>query len=237
MFKFRPENRPITEAHVRYMANSIKVKNLMDRFPVIVNSNMELIDGQHRVKACERLGIPVKYTVDENISAEDMITLNVAKSWQIGDYLNYYVVKEDEHYVRLARWMKECDMTLKIAMALLGMNSRKAIQDFKEGNMIFTKAEDIEEFKLIKETIEIIKGCNGAQGYTHSSKFWKALMFLFKAPEFNKEHWMKNIKKMASRVESQITTRDYLKLFIGIFNYYAEVKIQIGKFLELQHKY
>ena len=67
IFKFRPENRPITEAHVRYMFNSLKVKNLLDRFPVLVNTEIEVIDGQHRIKACERFGIPVKYTMDENI--------------------------------------------------------------------------------------------------------------------------------------------------------------------------
>ena len=42
------------------LKKSIKNQGLMN--PIMVNQKLEIIDGRHRLKACEELGVAVKYT-------------------------------------------------------------------------------------------------------------------------------------------------------------------------------
>lgn len=51
-FRAIVSNREVNKAHVKKLAASIRKKNLLYIRPVIVNDRMEIIDGQHRVAAC-----------------------------------------------------------------------------------------------------------------------------------------------------------------------------------------
>jgi hypothetical protein len=188
--------------------------------------------------ACKSLGIPVVYRVIDNMTHEDMITLNTAKAWAVGDYFNYHLKLGNENYFKLDRFMKDNGITLRIALQLLGVaNVATKMEEFRKGEFHFFKAEDIQELKIVKESIEILKKQHGNQFFTKTGKFWKSLLFLIRAPEFNEEHWYKNLRKMTSRVVAQVTTREYLKLFIAIYNHYAPQKISIEKFDDFDGKY
>ena len=50
----------LSNAFVDKLKKSIKNQGLMK--PIMVNQKLEIIDGRHRLKACEELGVAVKYT-------------------------------------------------------------------------------------------------------------------------------------------------------------------------------
>lgn len=49
-------NREVNKAHVKKLAQSIRRRNLLFLRPVICTPAMEVIDGQHRIAACQLLG-------------------------------------------------------------------------------------------------------------------------------------------------------------------------------------
>ena len=61
-FTLFDDNRDINDSHVEELTKSMKKSGQL--MPVIVNEDMEVMDGQHRVKACEQLGIPVAYVIN-----------------------------------------------------------------------------------------------------------------------------------------------------------------------------
>ena len=65
MFKFIKGNRPINYTHVGNLVNSIKEKDLA--MPIIVDQDMNVVDGQHRLKAYEILSKPVTYIVKKDL--------------------------------------------------------------------------------------------------------------------------------------------------------------------------
>ena len=53
MFKKVRGNRPVDQAHVKQLKKLIAEKDLMD--PIRVNSNIEVVDGQHTLQARKEL--------------------------------------------------------------------------------------------------------------------------------------------------------------------------------------
>ena len=79
-------NRIVNQRHV----NTIK-KSLDDhqvKSPIIVNTKMEVIDGQHRLEACRQAGLPVYYIViEDSLNTIEIQRLNTThKNWTVGDY-------------------------------------------------------------------------------------------------------------------------------------------------------
>jgi len=93
-FSFVPSNRDITPAHNTKLGKSVS-KTEGNIQPIIVDKQFRVLDGQHRLEACEALGLPVSYLVTEsNIpGVELMIELNInSRNWTLGDYLKHWIV-------------------------------------------------------------------------------------------------------------------------------------------------
>jgi len=93
--KFIPveSNRDITPAHSTKLAKSIS-RTGGNIQPIIVDRNLRVLDGQHRLDACRSLDIPVSYLVTEtNLpGVELMIELNInSRNWTLGDYLQHWI--------------------------------------------------------------------------------------------------------------------------------------------------
>ena len=59
--------------------------------PVVVTPDKEVIDGQHRLKACEKLGIPVSYVVNSMGNYKQIAVMNnTQKGWKNRDFLKHF---------------------------------------------------------------------------------------------------------------------------------------------------
>ena len=76
MFEYMDSNRKINAGLVERLVKSIKEIGYIESRPIIVNEDMVVIDGQHRLEACKRLGIPVIYQVSNVDMSKAMIALN-----------------------------------------------------------------------------------------------------------------------------------------------------------------
>lgn len=92
IFKSFDINRTIRKTQVKNLIASISQNNLLHLNPIIVDKEMRIIDGQHRLAAAKQLELPVSYIImDGSDSAEALISLNsVQKAWDFADYANCY---------------------------------------------------------------------------------------------------------------------------------------------------
>lgn len=79
-FKKLEFNRDIIETTVKKLVNLNRETNEFQYFPIVVNSNYEIIDGQHRYEACKILERPIYYLMksDKRSTVEDVNRVNVA---------------------------------------------------------------------------------------------------------------------------------------------------------------
>lgn len=88
IFKIMDENREVNFAHVRRVAKSLAENPEMLKFrPILVNEKMQVIDGQHRLRACELMDIPVYYVIGEGLDIGTAQRMNAEQvSWKPIDY-------------------------------------------------------------------------------------------------------------------------------------------------------
>lgn len=82
-------NRDISQAHIRGIMKSINKALNGDKIIIEVDSDLNIIDGQHRFYALKKLRLPIKYVVRQNFKPQDLYTQNVAKAWTNADDLKF----------------------------------------------------------------------------------------------------------------------------------------------------
>lgn len=227
-FTFRKDNRAvISDAHVNMLVKSIEKHNMLQYKPIDINTDKEVIDGQHRLRAARQLGVPIYYRTMIDAQPKDLILLNQAKAWGASDYLNYYVQNGYEEYVKMYKFMNDANLTLKVALSFLAGTSTVAIKKFKEGEFIFACDTVKEELEICHQTIEFIKSQIGRVSWLDGARIWRSLAALVKQDNFNMEKWLKNLGRMIHKIVPKATFMDYKELFQSIHNYRNDQKVNI----------
>jgi len=230
MFKFREDNRQtITQSHVRRLAESIKSRNLLELRPISVNGEMEVIDGQHRLLAAKSLGVPIYYHQNHELLASDIILMNVAQAWGQADYLNYFCKNNYPEYLKLRDFMKAHNITIKIALNITMGQRKDAFIKFKQGEFKFNQEDFANHIDICWNTIDYIKRMNGYSAYTHSARFWSALLIMIRHASFDATKWLDNLKRMVERFTAKARQDDYLRLFMDVHNWRNNNKVDLVK--------
>lgn len=230
MFKFRSDNRAaIMQPHVDDLIKSIQSNNLLDMRPILVNKEFEVIDGQHRLKAAQKLGVTIYYQVMVESKSVDIIQLNISRAWKSHDFLNYYVKNNFQEYVKLNDFINEHKISLDTCLRMTtGPGQNK--NEFKLGKFKF-KEDNLNEtiIRNIHYTIDEIKRLNGAakQSWLISTKFWIALSKIMSHPEFKMDQWLKKMKMHSNKLTAKVTTSDYTNMIFDIYNYKSKSPIDL----------
>ena len=102
IFNLNPCNRKINEKKVKdFMSQDIK--------DVIypISSTGEILDGQHRIRACEKLGKSVKFQIIDNTDADYIHDINTVGSvWNNVDFMYHYEKRGIKDYCRLLKFVE-----------------------------------------------------------------------------------------------------------------------------------
>lgn len=227
-FKLRNDNRKngIIEKHVLALMESIKKKNRLYLFPIKVNRDWEVMDGQHRLEAAKRLGVEIFYVQDATLEAADIIDMNRGKQWLIGDYLNFYVKNGFVEYQKLEKFLLEKDLTLRVALRIFCGGSREAQTKFKDGEFVMPEVEDLEIFDLCRQSLDYIVAHTIHKATYKTGKVYKALITLMRHSNFDIAIWNKNVERLIPKFAPRVTETEYLKLFLEIYNHNNRNKIR-----------
>lgn len=229
MFKFRKDNREkgVDACHLKRMIESIKARNLLEFRPIIVNSDMEVIDGQHRLMAAKELKLPIYYEVDNDSNSKDIILLNVSKTWGYNDYLHYYYKNDYPEYIKMHNFIKKTGLHVWIVFDLAeGIRSEKR-KNFRLGTFKFEGEGLDKKIEWCTIIIDKIISLNGNKPFLRTTRFWRALIKIIDYPGFELKRLLENIGRFSSKITSKTNTESYLRLFQEIYNYRTTKKIDL----------
>ena len=165
--KFLEDNRDTDDGDVKRLAESIKKNGQLQ--PIVINEKWEICEGQHRVKACILLDIPVLYIISDGASIQDTILMNNnQKSWKNRDYLKCFSHKNHKNhqeYRKVKKFFDDYSLNFSVSINLLsgnfvyhgGGNSNKA---FKEGKFKIKNLHAAEKYgsqlKKIKAKVPLL---------------------------------------------------------------------------------
>lgn len=128
IFNLNPCNRKINEKKVKdFMSQDIK--------DVIypVSSTGEILDGQHRIRACEKLGKSVKFQIIDNADADYIHDINTVGSvWNNADFMYHYDKRGIKDYCRLLKFVEH---TYKLRFSKTVTNSISLYIVLLSGNL------------------------------------------------------------------------------------------------------
>jgi hypothetical protein len=230
-FKLREDNRlKINKRHIINLCESITRKDLLYMRPIAVNEKMEVLDGQHRLLAAQALGVPIYYEMKNELMGEDIILLNLSRSWGATDYFNYYCQNQYPEYLKLKEFSEKYDLKLKLCMRLLLGRGINAFDSFKKGEFIFNIEGNPEKINTCLETIKIIRQFNGTSPYVVTTRFWEAMIKFMEHEKFDNEKWFKRLTMHSNKINIRATVNQYVKCFLDVYNHSSHNKIFFHEF-------
>lgn len=222
LFKHIPSNRKKNNANVNRLIESMKEQQLTN--PITVNKRMEVIDGQHRLAACQELELPVYYYIEEDYGKEQMQRANLTGiTWKKPDFLNAYLEDNNENYKRLHDLIISEKLTLNDILYIISKLSGKNIlivnEDFKTGNL---SIDEILEEKIIKflNELEIFSSFKGYK----NCKFIKAFMEIYLNKWYDSERMKTKFNIRDYVLTPQTGIYDYINLIVNEIYSYKVVK-------------
>ena len=207
VYKF---NRTINESLVKKIMESIQDIGYIHGKSLIVDKEMNVIDGQHRLEACKRLKLPIYYMITSSDPQKTIIQLNAKQvGWKMNDYIHSWAGSGIKCYQDLQEFEKKHHLGITNSLLILfdSTTDLADIKNIKAGKKfkINPKSEDIVTF---------IESCNMVP-YYKSSYFIKAVVRVYKIASD------KHLEKLQHHIISlpqQATAAAYVAAFENLVN-------------------
>lgn len=227
MFTVHESNVVYDQSNLKKLEASIQARDMLQHKPIIIDGQNRVIDGKHRLKVAEKLGLPIWYTIDIEAQDEDIILLNTAgRQWKSLDYLEYYASKGKIEYVTLKNFLQEKKITFTQSLGLLRQFSCKSefLVQFKTGKFVMEKYCSITNMSeiliqsqvIIKTLKEIIPHPNA---WLLSSRLAEAIMFLQIKEGFDMETFIGKINYNTHKIRPAASREQYIAMFQVIYNW------------------
>lgn len=222
MFKFDPLNRPVRQDKLDRLHDSIQAKNLLHLFPIVVTHGFVVIDGQHRLKVAETIGIPIYYIVSRQMVIEDAALVSAnTDGWNSQDYLGHWCRLGLPDYLELRDfWDTKKWLSLSRAMALChkgvqgrAPQNRSLFHEFIDGRY---KANNLAQADRV---------CTMALNFKSWVTFWKespflsALRNLDSNTDYDHARMMSKMQTQSIKLVRCSNATDYITVMSAIYNY------------------
>jgi hypothetical protein len=150
-FHLIPENRKVVHSHIEKLISDHSFPKKSCTSPILVDSNRNILDGQHRYHACMKLKIPVYFITDPEGKKEDILIRNQQQLKFTGlDTVNYYS-NSIEDYNKILQLREKYDISLTMLNSAIkffgGYKSISYFYELKKGNVrIWSFIKHLEDF-------------------------------------------------------------------------------------------
>ena len=230
IFKQLSGNRPPNLLHIKRLRQSMIDYGVL-MCPIIVNENMEIIDGQHRLLAAQEIdGVPIYYIKAENYRLEQVHTLNMyQKNWTKKDFVDGYAEMGLEPYIKLKRFMevnKDYDFTGCVYLVNNSSSnnshlSRSKTNAIENGTFV---GGDFDWAYLIAEKIRRV-----GKYYTNynTGKFVQVMMQVLRNDKFDFDVFLHKVQYNYELLEKCAKAHHWKDAIEKIYNYKNQNKISL----------
>lgn len=220
IFKRLVGNRDIPESRISKIVESIQTIGWVHN-PIIVNEKMEVIDGQGRLTALQRLGLPVEYVIAEGAGNKECIYMNMNMvNWKLPDFIKSYAEQGNGNYQRLLALMeKYANGNLDIISTAVYRVSKSKHREIKQGILQLTEEQyqkAIPRLEYIKPLLEQIddKKLPGS-----IVTLMQTLIYYFDYPEVDKTRLAYSVEKYIYNAAPWVVNTDCEREVENAYNY------------------
>lgn len=196
-FKTIKGNRKLNVRNYIKLLKSMEEELLV--VPILVNSNFEIIDGQHRYTSCKELNKYVYYYIVEGYGIDQVRRSNlVSSNWTKSDYLNMHLEEDNDEYISFNVILKETNMNISDLLKLYAMVQHKSgVQisyEFEAGSFSAEGTSEVREFLNTLENFNFFK-------LYKSQSFVAAFIKLYTNTSYNNQRLIEKTKLRKNSLE------------------------------------
>lgn len=224
-FKMIGGNRKIKQSKVDNLIKKMRRKGWLNTVEITVNELYQIIDGQHRFKAVQEVGISFRYKIVKNTGIDEVRETNEgSNNWSLSDYLPSFSSKGIKSYVQLENFKLDFpELNLSICQMLLSNSmGNPSREKFESG-----------DWKVKDYNTGVLWG-----GYVMSLKpifsGWKRVIFvrglikvLMNKPEFNFQEFLHKVELRPNMLVPCGTTDQYVEMIERIYNHGRSQKVNL----------
>jgi len=225
-FKLIKENRSVANKQVNNLMRSFEEENLMEIHPIIVDKDMQVIDGQHRLEACKRLGLPVYYVVAERANMDSVRRLNYyTRQWKLEDYVDSFAKEGKESYKILRKFMSDNSVPASTAAIMFATDS-------STGNQLTSSIRngtfDARGLSVARRIVSIagILEKHGEENIWKNKSFMRAVVKMTRLPQFKEDIFaikvneaIKSGGRLPYLFHNQVDIKSFLREFEEVYNF------------------
>ncbi|MHC4891748.1 MAG: ParB N-terminal domain-containing protein [Planctomycetota bacterium] len=191
--------------------------------PIVVNEDMEIIDGQHRFVAAKSLKKPIYYVVLAGAGLPEVQRLNAnQKAWTLGEYASSYAKTGIIDYVKYKRFKHTYGFGHNECLLMLtGKRDAEILRQFKQGALTIKNYDS-----AVSKADKIVAVKPYYDGYRRRNLVF-ALLKLFKNPDYNHTEFLKKLSYQSTRMVKCVDRDDYMRLIEKIYNYRRRDKVRL----------
>jgi len=232
-FKFFSFNREIDPAQVNRLVKSISKENLLEeKSPVEVTKDFFIIDGQHRVKACEMLGIEVPFIICEDFSPDHLQMINVASSWGVDDFLRFYAETGKEDYIKLQALLKRLGMPFSRYCNLAGASGGGKTQTkAREGAFVFPADDAVAEILAIYDLSQDLRALFAdslgvaRSSFTNRGWYLRVCRYIYLRKDIDKARLLERVAEYTKRFLGVASAAQLLSTLEEVYNMRSRYKV------------
>lgn len=217
-------NRPVNLYHVQALKESMEEnQELIPAIPIVVNEDLEILDGQHRFYALRELGAPIYYVVIQGASLKQIQKLNTtSKAWKMEDYANSYAKIDNENYIKfieIKEKFPEFSYGAVIMFLQKDVKNYTSLKNFKTG--LFTLRDNVE--KGI-EALEQLRGIGRYYESYSERNFCRAYYNILKHEEFDYDRLMEKARIAGSEFgfSKGQPLKNCMRAFEDVYNFHMK---------------
>ena len=223
-FSFITGNRNINKSHLEKLRKSIL--EMYIPVPIVVNENLEIIDGQHRFIICKTEGLALLFIQIKGLNLTHVQKINeLMRIWTAEAFMDCYCdLALESEYREYADYVEYKEFKRKYGF---GHNETQAIltnQKMFSGNL--SERFRNGTFKIV----DIRKATNVAKRITDVGKYYQgnkrrgfvlAMLQCFAIPEYNHDRFLSKLSYQTYKLTDQPNYKQYLQIIQDIYNYHA----------------
>lgn len=220
-FKFDSRNRPVDERRVAQFVKDFNKGNFfMEEFPAVVTTNFVVLDGQHRLKACEQAGQPFYFRFAKDLEINHVTGIQKNAGWKTADYLHSYVQQGNQNYIILQKFVEKYKFSIGVALSILrGKVSNETggglmTSGFYTGNFKVVDEEKAHKWaKIINEIGELCPHIKSDRS------FCGAMSIVLMHPDYSHKRMVEHMTNYNVLMKRQLKTSEYVKNLEEVYNY------------------
>lgn len=211
----RKLNRKVISAHIKNMQKSFKEADLGEDFPILVDKEFRVIDGQHRFVTRKGLGFPIFYKISKRTyTAKELFLINkYVQKWTNEAFLEKLAQEGNKSAIKAISDAEKYNTPLNIYLACVGISISDEL--IISGKFTYTENHSEKAYELFFE-LEIFKN----YPFWNQHRFIKAYMAVRKLNNFKYKMMAEQIKKYPELIgERGLPRSKMLFKLIEVYNF------------------